>query len=68
MQEFEDKLADAIAATQKAIYRQSGPMEGIAKVSLEFEIQIDNGRIAVIKAVVPCRLIDDSDKIEFSLN
>ena len=68
MQELEDKLAAAIEATQQAIYRQSGPMDGVATIKVELDVQIGNGSIAKVTATVPCRLISETDRIDFSLN
>ena len=68
MQELEDKLAAAIEATQNAIYRQSGPLEGLATIKVEFDIDMGAGAIAKVTATVPCRLIDDVEPIEFSRN
>lgn len=68
MQELEDKLAAAIEATQNAIYRQSGPMEGLATIRIQMDVEIEPGRVVKVTASLPCRLIEESQRIDFSLN
>jgi hypothetical protein len=68
VQELEDKLAAAIEATQQATYRQSGPMQGVATIKIELDVELGSGTVAKVTATVPCRLIDESGRIEFSLN